>query len=64
MIQLLEGICENGINEKRLGEFLHELEIGIKTPKENYGIKLLQECINYMNHRLELISYLSPLKYI
>jgi len=33
MIKIFESICENGINEKRLGEFLHELEIGIKTPK-------------------------------
>ena len=40
------------------------MEIGIKTPKSNYGIKLLQEALNLMNHRLEVISFMQPLKYI
>ena len=40
------------------------MEIGIKTPKENYGIKMLGDCLNYMNHRLKLIDHLTPLKFI
>lgn len=35
-------------------EYLHQLRIRLATPRETNGIKLLEESIYLMNHRMNL----------
>lgn len=45
-------------------EFVHQFEVNLLTPRENNGIRVLEECMNLMNHRLDFETYLNPRPYL
>ena len=57
---LLLKLVEDGIQESRVQEFLHQLQVKLATPREINGIRLLEESIALMNHKLSFGPFLNP----
>jgi Zn-dependent M16 (insulinase) family peptidase len=53
-------MIEKGIEMERVKEFVHQFEVNLLTPRENNGIRILEETMNLMNHRLDFTSYMNP----
>jgi hypothetical protein len=55
---------EKGIEPERIREFVHQFEVNLLTPRENNGIRVLEESMNLMNHRLNFEPFLNPRPYL
>ena len=58
----LQKIISEGVDHKRIDEYVHQAEIDILTPKETQGIQYLQTCLPYMNNRLPLTNLMDVRK--
>ena len=57
---MLTNLVDNGIDMTRVQEFVHQLETNLRIPKKQNGIRVLEDTLYYMNHSLDLNSYLNP----
>ena len=49
---------------QRVKEYVHQFEVDLLTPRQNNGIRVLQEGINLMNHRMDFELFMNPRKYL